>query len=672
VLVRIAAHRVAREIALADRDRDVFDLEHASRGSPGEVSRLEVILRRRDQPIEARALRKRVRFCSRRGLAVGEPFVRCEPCGACEINAAHSVEERTAKLGWLVRIDRDLQIRNERPGRSGRQKRGFTETLLDLPRASRLRRRAARPCDTAIGRRLREGGIGRRFRAKDRTIDRTAHVFRDPTFRSPLFDERDEARIACEIEEVREDGLSWIVFASRRVARRFTHQLRERAHVVLEHRLPCTIADRSRRTCTGAEEDERHECSLHDRILLDRSAIGKSGRGFLALPRRAPSCKSEIVADLIGPSTRVRAAVAAASKGLVEREVLAELIVLAAVAGEHLLVIGPPGTAKSEVVRRVARALAGRYFEYLLGRFTEPSEIFGPIDLRRLKEGVIVTETRGMLPEADIAFLDEIFLGSTAILNTLLAILNERTFRRGHQELACPLRVCVGASNTIPEDESLAAFADRFLVRAFVDAVPDHDLEDLLAGGWSVLGSTPSATASLEDLDVLSTVARAADLSGVRTDLAQAVRTLRANGISLSDRRAVKMQRLVAAAAALAGREVPGPADLWPILYAVPAKEEQHEARDLLRQQLSRSENGALPAAAQDASLGPQARAQRILAAGRELIERAPDGERGAWLLKLEGVAREIDACFTPDTMPSELAALRERIVQEARRTSDR
>src|SRR5262244_3720843 len=82
----------------------------------------------------------------------------------------------------------------------------------------------------------------------------------------------------------------------------------------------------------------------------------------------------------------LREAIGEASRGLVEREVLVELIALAAVAGEHLLVIGPPGTAKSEAVRRIAAALGGTYFEYLLGRFTEPSEIFGPIDLRRLKE----------------------------------------------------------------------------------------------------------------------------------------------------------------------------------------------------------------------------------------------------------------------------------------------
>ncbi|MFP2900849.1 AAA family ATPase, partial [Corallococcus sp. 4LFB] len=187
-------------------------------------------------------------------------------------------------------------------------------------------------------------------------------------------------------------------------------------------------------------------------------------------------------------AAEVRDALTDASRGLVEREAMVELVALSAVAGEHLLVVGPPGTAKSEAVRRTARGLGGSYFEYLLGRFTEPSEIFGPVDLRKLREGRVETETAGMLPEAEVAFLDEVFLGSTAILNTLLGLLNERTFRRGHTRIQCPLRVCVGASNALPEDDALAAFADRFLARIFVEPVPDPRLEELLEGGASRVG----------------------------------------------------------------------------------------------------------------------------------------------------------------------------------------
>ncbi|KFE62412.1 AAA family ATPase [Hyalangium minutum] len=362
----------------------------------------------------------------------------------------------------------------------------------------------------------------------------------------------------------------------------------------------------------------------------------------------------------------LRDALADAGRGLVEREAMVELVALSAVAGEHLLVIGPPGTAKSEAVRRTARALGGSYFEYLLGRFTEPSEIFGPVDLRKLREGTVETETTGMLPEAEVAFLDEVFLGSTAILNTLLGVLNERTFRRGHTRMKVPLRVCVGASNALPEEESLAAFADRFLARIYVEPVPDPQLEELLAGGASLWREVEARKASLEALDVLARVAQEADLAPVRPHLAHALRMLRAAGIGLSDRRAVKVQRLMAAAAALAGRQSPGVADLWPLIYAVPTKEGQALAREVLRDLLAATENPALAAAALEASAGPLARAQRIARAGREVMNQVPVSgaaeDYAAWRLKLEGVVREMDAGFAPEALPPDLQVLREEI----------
>ncbi|MCB9699610.1 MAG: AAA family ATPase [Alphaproteobacteria bacterium] len=365
---------------------------------------------------------------------------------------------------------------------------------------------------------------------------------------------------------------------------------------------------------------------------------------------------------------RLRSAMRTASAGLVEREALVELIVLAAVAGEHLLVIGPPGTAKSEAARRIARAVGGgvegaggaTYFEYLLGRFTEPSELFGPVDLRRLKEGLVVTDTAGMLPEAQIAFLDEVFLGSTAILNTLLGLLNDRRFRRGHTDLKCPLRVCVGASNGLPDDPALAAFADRFLLRVFVDVLPDPRLEELLEGGWALATTESVPTATVDDIDVLARHARAMDLGPVRGRLATAIRTLRRAGIDLSDRRAVKTQKLVAAAAALAGRDTPTEADLWPIVTAVPTAHAQGSARSALHDLLAASESASLPSAAVMVSQGPLARAQLLVEAGTALLDTpTPDED---WRLRAEGVLREVDAGFERASLPEALAAVRTRL----------
>lgn len=362
----------------------------------------------------------------------------------------------------------------------------------------------------------------------------------------------------------------------------------------------------------------------------------------------------------------IRFAIAEAGKNLIERETLVELVALAAVAGEHVLIIGAPGTAKSEAVRRIAKATGGEYFEYLLGRFTEPSEIFGPVDLRKLKEGIVETETSGMLPEAEIAFLDEIFLGSTAILNTLLGILNERIFRRGHTRIKVPLRVCVGASNALPTDESLAAFADRFLVRLFVEPIPDPLLENLLEGGWDLAKKDFSHAANIEDVDTLAQMVSNVNLSAIRPQIAQAVRIMRGVGINISDRRAVKMQRLIASAAILDGRLNAELKDLWTLIYAVPTHEQQSLARDSLHDLLSETENKTLPFAAEDASLGALARAARLVNLAEETIQnRPPENDlQDAWRLKIEGIAREIDAGYNAETMPPDLAEIRAKVVE--------
>jgi MoxR-like ATPase len=366
---------------------------------------------------------------------------------------------------------------------------------------------------------------------------------------------------------------------------------------------------------------------------------------------------------LQGAVERTRAVSQNAARGLVDRDVLVELLVLSAVAGEHLLVVGEPGTAKSEAVRRVAHGLGGRYFEYLLGRFTEPSELFGPIDLHKLQQGKFETLTQGMLPEAEIAFLDEVFQGSTAILNTLLGVLNERRFRRGHTLQQVPLRLCVGASNALPEEPSLAAFADRFLVRVFVSSVSDTELEALLQAGRA-LQPAAEAHASIADLDVLIGAAAEVDLSAIVPVIAQAIRLLRKAGVTLSDRRLVRAQRLIAAAACLAGQTHARRADIWPLVYVVPTLLEQETARGVLNELLAEA-TSPLQAAAFDASAGPVARAARIATAAQSLLVESPEAEqRQAWSLRLEAVLREIDASFASDRLPEPLPQLRRQLVE--------
>src|SRR5205823_7995627 len=152
----------------------------------------------------------------------------------------------------------------------------------------------------------------------------------------------------------------------------------------------------------------------------------------------------------------------------VGRDEVVDLIALAVVSGEHLFLHGPPGTAKSALIRQFATATRARYFEYLLTRFSEPNEVFGPIDLVRLREGTVATVTTGMLPEAEFVFLDELFNANSAILNNLLTVLNERTYRRGAETHRLPMLSLFSASNHLPEEQSLRALFDRFLLRCHV------------------------------------------------------------------------------------------------------------------------------------------------------------------------------------------------------------
>ena len=349
---------------------------------------------------------------------------------------------------------------------------------------------------------------------------------------------------------------------------------------------------------------------------------------------------------------------------LTDRESLVESLILAAVEGEHVLVVGPPGTAKSEAVRRVANEIGGSYFEYLLGRFTEPNEVFGPVDLRRLRDGVVEIAAAGMPPEAEVAFLDEVFLGSTAILNTLLGVLNERVFRRGSTVHRVPLRLCVGATNNLPEDPSLAAFADRFLVHAFVDSIQDSSLESMLEAGWSGASRPVPAPVGGDVLDRLSKNRSCCDLDSVRPLVGSAIRRMRSAGIELTDRRAVRAQGLIGAAAVLDGRLIATDADLWPLPMIASPAEAQSLAREVLSDLLESSQNRSLPHVTEELSAGPLVRASRLARTADDLLAASEGTVDGDHKLRIEAVLREIDAGFGVDSMPAELRQVRLALIE--------
>ena len=259
----------------------------------------------------------------------------------------------------------------------------------------------------------------------------------------------------------------------------------------------------------------------------------------------------------------------------VDKQPIVDLMTLCAVAQEPLLLVGPPGTAKSALVLKFKDALSipdESYFEYMLTRFTEPSEVMGPIDIERLRAGSYVRRVDGRLPTAELVFLDEIFKSNSAILNALLTVINERKYYQDGRPVPVQLRILFAATNDIPAQEELAALRDRFCLKVPCRSVQqDHFLELVDAGledsTQRDLGRTPWAEghALLADLYkahrylALQMSRQEVDPDGhpirdrhrffpesLLLELRRLIKTLTVeDGVVVSDRRLVKLYRLL-------------------------------------------------------------------------------------------------------------------------------
>jgi MoxR-like ATPase len=243
-----------------------------------------------------------------------------------------------------------------------------------------------------------------------------------------------------------------------------------------------------------------------------------------------------------------------------ERRDVIDGALAAVLAGEHVLFLGPPGTAKSALARAIAQAFGGAYFERLLTKFSTPEELFGAISLKALEQDRFARVVTGKLPEADFAFVDEIFKANSAILNSLLAVVNERVFHNDGAPVACPLVTMFGASNELPEGKDLEALFDRFLLRFEVGyLLRPANLKLVLAA------PEPTATPMMSMADLRKAQGEVAKV--VVTDesieaLIQIRDACKADGIIASDRRWKKALKIVQAVAWMAGEKKTSPEDL--------------------------------------------------------------------------------------------------------------
>ena len=354
---------------------------------------------------------------------------------------------------------------------------------------------------------------------------------------------------------------------------------------------------------------------------------------------------------------RIERLLTSLSIDLHERDEAIRLGLLAAVAGESMFLLGPPGVGKSLVARRLQQAFHdASVFSYLMGRFSTPDEVFGPLSIRKLRDDDKYERTTdNYLPSADVVFLDEIWKASPPIQNALLTALNERLFRNGTREVQLPLKVFVGASNELPEDpRESAAFWDRFLIRLVVEPVEDKEsFRTLIQETGNVYRDVVPDHDRLTDdeLGQLRERSRDVTLPDRVLELIDSIRVRLASGdddadpVYVSDRRWKKIANILRAAAALHGRDSVEPLDCALIGHCAWSTEDDREFVDrVVREEMAVRASGSSECTALDdrfASLRERHRSEST--ATREHREEVPTWHRGEYYRVVESDANRVD-----------------------------
>lgn len=267
-----------------------------------------------------------------------------------------------------------------------------------------------------------------------------------------------------------------------------------------------------------------------------------------------------------------------------ERTDTVDVVLVSALAQEHVVLLGPPGTGKSAVITAFTRCVTNaRLFPTLLTRYTSEDELCGAADLIALQAGKYKRATDGMLPSVEVAVLDEVFKANASVLNAALTILNERVYKG----VPCPLRFCAGASNEMPEDESLGAFWDRFLMRHVVDYIKSRPtrrkfyreaVARLQGGQGGNCAFVPPATLTLDEWDAATLAARSLDVpDDVLEEVDNIVEKLAGDGIVVSDRRQERLFAALQADAWLNGDVAVTKDSLWALRFGLWSKPDERE-----------------------------------------------------------------------------------------------